>query len=438
VDPSGRFAYVANWNSNNISAYAIDASTGALTSIGPAVAAGNSPRSVSIDPSGKFAYAPDASSNDVSVYSIDSSTGALSPLGKMAGRKAPTSIAVTPGITPVKYTPQFAYAANYTSNNVSAYTIDPTGALSSIGAAAAGVNPNFITVDPTGRFAYTANNIGSLSVFTINAATGALTRVNNTDVSAGVYGRPESITVDPSGRFAYVANYGTGAPGMSGVSAFSINAATGWLTSLGALVAAGSNPISITVDPTGRFAYVANSNSNDVSMYSIDPTGVPSSIGTVAAGNGPYSVAVDPTGRFVYVANYSSNDVSAYTINSGTGALTSLGSTVAAGTAPGSLAVDPTGRFAYAANMGSKNVSIYTIDPGTGALTAAGTTPAGIYGYRTVSVDPSGKYAYVVDAYYVYTYAIDASTGALTRVGTGPGVTAGTTPMAVGISGTIQ
>jgi len=34
VDASGRFAYVANGNSNNVSAYTIDATTGALTEAG--------------------------------------------------------------------------------------------------------------------------------------------------------------------------------------------------------------------------------------------------------------------------------------------------------------------------------------------------------------------------------------------------------------------
>lgn len=34
VDPSGKFAYVANADSGNVSMYTIDASTGALTLIG--------------------------------------------------------------------------------------------------------------------------------------------------------------------------------------------------------------------------------------------------------------------------------------------------------------------------------------------------------------------------------------------------------------------
>ncbi|OYV48230.1 MAG: hypothetical protein B7X10_03380, partial [Burkholderiales bacterium 21-58-4] len=45
---------------------------------------------------------------------------------------------------------------------------------------------------------------------------------------------------------------------------------TGALTSIGAAVASGANPRYIVVDPTGRFAYVANFGAATVSMYSIN------------------------------------------------------------------------------------------------------------------------------------------------------------------------
>jgi DNA-binding beta-propeller fold protein YncE len=69
------------------------------------------------------------------------------------------------------------------------------------------------------------------------------------------------------------------------------------LTSLGAAVAAGTSPVSVTVDPSGKFAYAANYGSSDVSAYSINTTtGVLTSLGAaVAAGTTPYSVATTGT-----------------------------------------------------------------------------------------------------------------------------------------------
>jgi DNA-binding beta-propeller fold protein YncE len=82
---------------------------------------------------------------------------------------------------------------------------------------------------------------------------------------------------------------------------------------------------------------------------------------------------VDPTGKFAYVANIGGviGTVSGYTIDPVSGALTgSGGPTFPPGTGPGCIAVDPTGKFAYTANFNSDNVSAFTIDPASGALAA--------------------------------------------------------------------
>ncbi len=102
-----------------------------------------------------------------------------------------------------------------------------------------------------------------------------------------------------------------------------------------------SADLSITINPAPtRFAYVANSNDNTVSIYTRDDaTGQLRANGYVAAGTSPYSVAVDPSGKFAYVANNGSDNVSAYAIDASTGALTRVGSPVAAGTAPYSITV---------------------------------------------------------------------------------------------------
>jgi YVTN family beta-propeller protein len=48
------------------------------------------------------------------------------------------------------------------------------------------------------------------------------------------------------------------------------------------MIATGTVPVSVAVDPAGKFAYVTNSASNDVSIYSIDAaTGALTLIGTI-------------------------------------------------------------------------------------------------------------------------------------------------------------
>ena len=357
-------------------------------------------------------------------------TSNTSPFTITTGAVGPQSIAVDPA-------GKFAYVASEgcaggAGGYVSMYTINSTtGALASAGLPVPS-NDEFtdsVTIDPSGKFVYVASSgdvwdidFGSILTYTINPTTGALTSTTGGINGTGVNGTPEffnSVALDPSGKFAYAAD--GGAPGVGGdssVSMYTVNSTTGALTSIG-MIAAGTGSISMVVDPTGQFAYVANPGSNDVSTYTINSTtGALTSVGTMAAGTEPISMVVDPTGKFAYVTNYSSNDISMYTINSTTGALTSIGM-IAAGTAPDSVAVDPAGKFAYVTNFDSNDVSMYTISATTGALTPMGTIAAG-QSPTSIAVHPSGKFAYVTNSNSndVSIYSIDATTGVLTLIGT--------------------
>ena len=334
VDPGGKFAYVANVGCDGgsvgyVSMYTINPTTGALASIGPPVSSqDDGTNSVTVDPSGKFAYVANlgddfSSDGGVTMYTIEATTGALTSIGEISGNC--TGLCV----------------------------------------------PLSVVVDPSGKFAYVPNGDGitpnHVAIYTINTTTGALTSVGE----AAVDGVANAVAVDPSSKFAYVAtpSFTFGSPG--NVSMYTIDATTGALTSTGT-IAAGADPAAVVVDPTGNFAYVADATSNDVLMYTINATsGVLTSIGTIATGTGPVFVAVDPSGKFAYVADIGSNDVAMYTINATTGALTNVG-TIAVAPSPTSIAVHPSGKFAYVTNSASNEVSIYSIDGTTGALTLIG------------------------------------------------------------------
>jgi 6-phosphogluconolactonase (cycloisomerase 2 family) len=63
--------------------------------------------------------------------------------------------------------------------------------------------------------------------------------------------------------------YAANATAANDVAGFTITPSTGALTAVGASVASGSLPASLAVDPAGTFAYVANADANDVSVFSI-------------------------------------------------------------------------------------------------------------------------------------------------------------------------
>ena len=87
MSPNGAFAYVVNEGPDNVSAYTIDPSTvpffdaGQLTPVaGSPFAAGTDPVSVAVSPNGAFAYVANQNSNNVSAYTINAVTGALTPV----------------------------------------------------------------------------------------------------------------------------------------------------------------------------------------------------------------------------------------------------------------------------------------------------------------------------------------------------------------------
>ncbi len=394
---------------------------------------------------GSFAFATPLASGatyDVTVKSQPTVPGQTCSIANGTGTVVDANVSSV-AVTCVGFAPRFAYVTNENSATVVAYAVDAaSGALTPVanGSSAAGSKPRTVVVDPTGSFAYVANfgvpaNLatgapridGNLSTYTVNAATGVLTPTGT--VAAGTH--PVSLAVDPTGKFAYAANGGS-----SNISAYSISPTTGTLVSIaGSPFASATGPVAVKIDPAGKFLYAVNQASG-VSAYAIDATtGALALVGgsPYGAGTSAYAIAIHPTGNYAYVANPGSNDVSSFAVNTTTGALTSLGATVSAGNGPFAIAVDPTGKYAYVANVNGHNLSAYSINAANGALTAiAGSPFATGTSPQSVSIDPSGKYLYVANlaSNNVSAFAINATTGALTAQANSP-VAAGAGPTSI-------
>jgi 6-phosphogluconolactonase len=94
-------------------------------------------------------------------------------------------------------------------------------------------------------------------------------------------------------------------------------------------------------------------------------------------GSVPLYVTTDPAGKFLYVSNAFSSDISAFTINALSGALVPIaGSPFANGTSPITLAVDPSATFLYVTNDAS-TISAYRISDKGGLGASLGSFPVG-------------------------------------------------------------
>ncbi|MHB9020351.1 MAG: lactonase family protein [Halothiobacillus sp.] len=389
------FAYVTSaegmagpnvWDDGSIWAYRINAKTGALNPLPGSPFAPGSSRYIKVNPTGRFAYVPNNDDKTVSAYHINVSTGALTLVRGSPFAAGDFSISFT-------LNPAGTYAFLLRQHGVLVFSINPTtGALSSVPGNPFAPELNgagSIAFNPQGTFVYMVTD-RDVWAYRIDVKTGALTSVPGSPFEAGWH--PDSLTFDSTGTYAYVQNYGRyhGNAGGS-ISAYRINPMTGALTPIpGSPFAVRGHPESLSLNPAGTFAYVANSVENDesqcVSIYSINPaTGALSPVpgGSFAAGLNPVSFTLDPTGTFAFVASNNrggsvEGSVSVYRINAKNGAVSEVsGSPFTAGYAPKFIVFNPEGTFAFVLNDGSQSVSAYRINANTGTVTAASQSNVG-------------------------------------------------------------
>jgi 6-phosphogluconolactonase len=328
----------------------------------------------------------------ISAYSVNLGNGVIATIGKEAATGNVPSSVVLAG--------NAAFVANSQDGNISSFTLNSDGTLTAVsGTQAAGVTPMGMSTDSAGKFLFVANQgtfgnpaSGTVSVYTISGTT--LATVPGSPFSTGSPGvltgtGPVSVAVTPKASFAYVANQFTNT-----VSGFSV-ASSGALTKLpGSPYPVGISPSAVAITPDGNFLYIANTGSNTISAFAIcanasvtcvtpDGSLTPVTGSPFSAGVGPVSIAADTSGKYLFVADEQSNQISQYKVSTGTGVLTVQSPpAVSVGTNPVSVAVRAgsgailgdggTTNYVYVANTGSASISTFSYDTLTGTLTLVG------------------------------------------------------------------
>lgn len=238
VDPSGRYVYTANSGDNTLSGFAINGS-GTLTAIAgsPINLSTLTPLHLESSPTTNVIYVAttggNASNNTIIAYTVNASSGALTTVGSGGITTTPQPYSFA-----IDATGKAAISTNQDSGTLSTFAVN-AGALSTGSTVAiANSKPTWVTISPNGQYAYVvdqANN--NLSSFTFDASTASLT-ANGSSVATGNY--PQFVTVDPTGHFVYSVNTSDNT-----LSAFAIGS-SGTLTSLsGSPFNVGSTPIAM-------------------------------------------------------------------------------------------------------------------------------------------------------------------------------------------------
>ena len=237
-----------------------------------------------------------------------------------------------------------------------------------------------------------------------------------------------------SDEFVYVGTY-TG-PKSEGIYVYRMDMATGKLAPLG-LAGKATNPSYLAIHPNHKYLYSVDEVSTydgkktgGVSAFSIDPaTGKLKLLNTVSSGGpAPCHITIDHTGKYVFVANYEVGSVAAFPIladgslGKATAFLPHTGHSVDAKRQEGphahSIYPSPDNRFVISADLGTDKVYVYRFDASKGTLTPndppSASVPPGT-GPRHFAFGANGKFAYAIEEMgsSLTTFSYDAAHGVL-------------------------
>lgn len=264
----------------------------------------------------------------------------------------------------------------------------------------------------------------SVTVFTRNTSTGALTELSSPDACVSETGsggtcangmglsHPSAVAISPDGKNVYAASEAAG-DGNSSVAVFSRDATTGKLTQLGGGSAcvsdAGTNGCAdgralqgadqVVVSPDGNQVYISARVSGGIAVFNRDATtgaltqpagsaGCYRDDGGESCANGTAitslrGIAISPDGASVYTTSQD-DAIAAFSRNTSTGALTQLTGTAACVSETGSggacadglgldsawlPALSPDGSNVYVVSPDSSAVAEFIRNTSTGALT---------------------------------------------------------------------
>jgi len=288
--------------------------------------------------------------------------------------------------------------ANRSKDTVSVFSVNQsTGALTQVGGSpvAVGGEPLALAFTPAGysvhELAVTRGD-GKVAVFTVNESSGALSPVAGSPFTVGGKNEgasPLTLAFSPTLQLVAVAETNE-----HFVPIYEINSKTGaWKFFAGI---GGDSPTSVSWSVGGGLLAVANGLDNAVRIFRLEASSLFET--TQVLGSDPSAVAFSPAGKgtgasTLAIANQTGNSVSMVNFNEASGeAFPVSGSPFGAGSAPSSLAFNPSGGLLAVANEGGNNLSLFSVNAETDVLTqvpespfAAGSAPV------QVAFSPAGE-----------------------------------------------
>ncbi|HEX3379905.1 MAG TPA: lactonase family protein [Paraburkholderia sp.] len=322
----------------------------------------------------------------ISALRFDTASGALTALGPVAEGLKSTWVAASPQ-APVLYAVDDDSAKE---GSITAYAVDhDNGSLRTLGIVpTGGRGTTFLRFDAASMTLLGANyNSGSVSSVAVNpdGSVGPLVSTlaetgsgpNRRQASAHAHG----IAIDPSGRYALVADLGA-----DRVFVYRFDRATHALSQDDATRAAtfvapaGSGPRHLEFSANGQFVYLLTELSAQVMVFRWEAAqgtlthvqSLPISTDGFEGAKSGAEIALGRDGRFVYVENRGENSLVVYRVTAQTGELSLVQRIASGGDKPWGFGIDASGRWLLVANQRSGKVNVFSIDAGSGRLADTG------------------------------------------------------------------
>lgn len=306
LDNNLQVLFTIHGDSSEVSAFRIDDASGTLSLINRQSTAGKNPVHLAVDPSNRFLVLPNHITSTLAVLPIatDGALGQVRDLVTLEGAIGPHRVEQPfgkPHQTEFDPSGRFVVVPDKGLDRVFSFRFDPTGRLipASPASVAARENagPRHVAFHPRLPFAYVVNELdSSVTVYGFDSGTGALEPVQLVPTLPDTFtgnSRAAEIAVSHDGCFVYASNRGH-----DSISVFAVDGDNGRLRSVQWAAAEGRTPRFFTLDPTGRFMFVANEDSDTIVQFSIDSkTGILTATGEVVRTGSPVCILFRPVAR---------------------------------------------------------------------------------------------------------------------------------------------
>jgi 6-phosphogluconolactonase len=319
---------------------------------------------------------------------LDQDTGAISPAARVADKSDSVFMAFSPDKRHLYSLAEVPRLVGQPKEAIETYEVDAaSGALKNVGERVVdGSESCHISVDPSGRCVLTADYGGPyVEVFPILADSTVGERScivqhsgSGPDPTRQESAHPHSINVDPTDRFALVADLG-----MDKVFVYKLDAAKGRLSLNDppfAAVPPGAGPRHLAFHPDGRHAFVTDEMRGAVTAFNWDgEKGVLTPYQTISilrpdfkGLNTSAEVVVSKSGRFVYASNRGDDSIVVLSFDQASGRLGFVQRMPDGVKVPRNFAIDPSGRWLVCANLTANTATVYRVDQGSGRLSLTG------------------------------------------------------------------